>query len=170
MRPGGFPTIAVPWWGAARDVVLNSSLLPCVALSRSVSIGHPPRVSLHDTSWAYVSYFTFTPPAFSSKWGAPRRQPVDLCYRPSFYSRECERAIGTAKKVREAVDPMTNGSGGWKAPSLGYGMNFRDYGSYRLRRFGGWIWRPGDAGIDHAHITRRTGLRVTREAKSFRSA
>ncbi|WP_407146260.1 hypothetical protein [Bradyrhizobium sp. ORS 86] len=38
-----------------------------------------------------------------------------------------------------AVDPYTDGSAGWKAPVLDWGLNFRDYGSYGLRQYGGWI-------------------------------
>jgi hypothetical protein len=40
-----------------------------VALSRSVSIGHPTRVTLHDSSLAYVSYFTFSPPPLVASGG-----------------------------------------------------------------------------------------------------
>lgn len=38
-----------------------------------------------------------------------------------------------------AIDPYSDGSGGWKAPVLEYGLNFRDYGSYGLRQYGGWV-------------------------------
>lgn len=38
-----------------------------------------------------------------------------------------------------AVDPYSDGSGGWHAPTLSAGMNFKDYGSYGLRQYGGWV-------------------------------
>jgi hypothetical protein len=38
-----------------------------------------------------------------------------------------------------AVDPYSDGSGGWPAPVLSSGMNFKDYGSYGLRQYGGWV-------------------------------
>lgn len=38
-----------------------------------------------------------------------------------------------------AVDPYSDGSGGWTAPVLDYGMNFKDYGSYGLRQYSGWV-------------------------------
>lgn len=38
-----------------------------------------------------------------------------------------------------AVDPYSDGSGGWRAPVLDYGMNFKDFGSYGLRQYGGWV-------------------------------
>lgn len=38
-----------------------------------------------------------------------------------------------------AVDPYSDGSGGWQAPVLDYGLNFKDYGSYGLRQYGGWV-------------------------------
>lgn len=41
--------------------------------------------------------------------------------------------------LTKALDPMTDGSGGYIPPDLGYGMNFRDYGSYGLRQYSGWI-------------------------------
>src|SRR2546425_3526915 len=41
--------------------------------------------------------------------------------------------------IRKAVDPFTDGSGFWLPPDLGYGMNFKDYGSYGLRQYSGWI-------------------------------
>src|SRR5262249_25219627 len=44
-----------------------------------------------------------------------------------------------AKDVRKAVDPVTDGSGAWRAPVLNYGLQFQDYGSYGLRQFGGWV-------------------------------
>jgi hypothetical protein len=44
-----------------------------------------------------------------------------------------------ADEVRKSIDPMTDGSGGWVAPQLNLGMRFRDYGSYGLRQFGGWV-------------------------------
>jgi hypothetical protein len=37
-------------------------------------------------------------------------------------------------KVRKAVDPIIDGSGGWRAPELNYGLRFSDYGSYGLRQ------------------------------------
>jgi hypothetical protein len=46
---------------------------------------------------------------------------------------------GMAKDVRKAIDPVTDGSGGWQAPVLNYGLRFQDYGSYGLRQFGGWV-------------------------------
>lgn len=41
--------------------------------------------------------------------------------------------------LRKALDPATDGSMGYMPPDLGYGMNFRDYGSYGLRQYSGWI-------------------------------
>jgi hypothetical protein len=41
--------------------------------------------------------------------------------------------------LRKSIDPFTDGSGGFMPPELGYGMNFRDYGSYGLRQYSGWI-------------------------------
>lgn len=38
-----------------------------------------------------------------------------------------------------AVDPYSDGSGGALPPVLSYGLNFRDYGSYGLRQYGGWV-------------------------------
>jgi len=38
-----------------------------------------------------------------------------------------------------AVDPYSDGSGGWGAPTLDWGMNFKDYGSYGLRQYSGWV-------------------------------
>jgi hypothetical protein len=38
-----------------------------------------------------------------------------------------------------AVDPYSDGSGGWAPAALNYGMNFRDFGSYGLRQYGGWV-------------------------------
>lgn len=38
-----------------------------------------------------------------------------------------------------ALDPYSDGSGGWVAPQLNYGLNFKDYGSYGLRQYGGWV-------------------------------
>src|SRR5260221_13111268 len=35
--------------------------------------------------------------------------------------------------------PYMDGSGGWPPPTLSYGMNFRDFGSYGLRQYSGWI-------------------------------
>lgn len=41
--------------------------------------------------------------------------------------------------IRKALDPITDGSG-WTMPTeLGYGMNFRDYGSYGLKQYSGWV-------------------------------
>lgn len=60
--------------------------------------------------------------------------------------------------VRKAVDPTSDGSGGWVAPDLNYGMRFTDYGSYGLRQFGGWVreeFLP--------ELTGRQGARVYRE-------
>ena len=44
-----------------------------------------------------------------------------------------------AERVKKSIDPMTDGSGGWAAPDLNYGMRFKDFGSYGLRQFGGWV-------------------------------
>jgi hypothetical protein len=41
--------------------------------------------------------------------------------------------------IRKAADEMTDSSGGFVAPQLPYGMNFRDYGSYGLRQYSGWV-------------------------------
>lgn len=41
--------------------------------------------------------------------------------------------------LAKAKDPFTDGSGGWGAPQLNYGMNFKDYGSYGLRQYSGWV-------------------------------
>lgn len=41
--------------------------------------------------------------------------------------------------TRKALDPYSDGSGGFLPPELGYGMNFRDVGSYGLRQYSGWI-------------------------------
>src|ERR1700719_1670290 len=38
-----------------------------------------------------------------------------------------------------AIDPYSDGSGGWRAPVLDFGLRFRDYGSYGLRQYGGWV-------------------------------
>jgi hypothetical protein len=38
-----------------------------------------------------------------------------------------------------AVDPYSDGSGAWPAPILNYGLNFKDFGSYGLRQYGGWV-------------------------------
>ena len=43
-----------------------------------------------------------------------------------------------ATPIRKAVG-FADASMGWKAPELGYGLNFADYGSYGLRQFSGWI-------------------------------
>jgi hypothetical protein len=34
-----------------------------------------------------------------------------------------------ADKVRKAVDPITDASGGWIAPTLDWGLRFQDYHS-----------------------------------------
>ena len=44
-----------------------------------------------------------------------------------------------ADKVNKALDPYTDGSGYTRPSSLDYGMNFKDFGSYGLRQFGGWV-------------------------------
>jgi hypothetical protein len=44
-----------------------------------------------------------------------------------------------ATPLRKSINPMTDGSGYMLPPELGYGMNFRDYGSYGLRQYSGWI-------------------------------
>jgi hypothetical protein len=57
-----------------------------------------------------------------------------------------------------AVDPSADGSGGYLAPDLNWGMRFSDYGSYGLRQFGGWVreeFLP--------ELTGRNGARVYRE-------
>src|SRR5258708_3819799 len=41
--------------------------------------------------------------------------------------------------IRKAIDPFTDGSGFWMPPELGYGMNFKDYGSYGLKQYSGWV-------------------------------
>lgn len=41
--------------------------------------------------------------------------------------------------IRKSIDPFTDGSMGFMPPELGYGMNFRDYGSYGLKQFSGWV-------------------------------
>jgi hypothetical protein len=38
-----------------------------------------------------------------------------------------------------AVDPYSDSSGGFIPPSLNYGMQFKDYGSYGLKQYSGWI-------------------------------
>src|SRR5258708_38698756 len=35
--------------------------------------------------------------------------------------------------------PYMDGSGTWPPPTLSYGMNFRDFGSYGLRQYSGWV-------------------------------
>src|SRR5258708_34134740 len=41
--------------------------------------------------------------------------------------------------VNLSRSPYMDGSGGWPPPPLSYGMNFRDFGSYGLRQYSGWI-------------------------------
>lgn len=41
--------------------------------------------------------------------------------------------------IRKAVDPFTDGSGFWLPPDLGYGMSFKDVGSYGLKQYSGWV-------------------------------
>src|SRR5258708_16264654 len=41
--------------------------------------------------------------------------------------------------VNLSRSPYMDGSGGWPPPTLSYGMNFRDFGSYGLRQYSGWI-------------------------------
>src|SRR6516164_1602637 len=41
--------------------------------------------------------------------------------------------------LRRTPGALSDSSLGWKAPELGYGLNFADYGSYGLRQFSGWI-------------------------------
>lgn len=48
-------------------------------------------------------------------------------------------ADDTVVPLKKAFDPHTDGSGSWLPPELGYGMNFRDYGSYGLRQYSGWV-------------------------------
>lgn len=38
-----------------------------------------------------------------------------------------------------AIDPYSDGSGNWRPEALGAGMNFKDFGSYGLRQYGGWV-------------------------------
>src|SRR5450631_3424103 len=45
----------------------------------------------------------------------------------------------TVVPIKKALDPYTDGSGGWGLPQLNYGMNFKDYGSYGLRQYSGWV-------------------------------
>lgn len=44
-----------------------------------------------------------------------------------------------ALDIKPAKDPYMDGSGGWPLPTLNAGMSFRDYGSYGLRQYGGWV-------------------------------
>lgn len=41
--------------------------------------------------------------------------------------------------LRKALDPFTDGSGLSVPPEIGYGMNFKDFGSYGLRQYSGWV-------------------------------
>jgi hypothetical protein len=41
--------------------------------------------------------------------------------------------------LRKALDPATDASIGFGAPQLSYGLSFRDYGSYGLKQYGGWV-------------------------------
>lgn len=41
--------------------------------------------------------------------------------------------------VIKSADAYTDSSGGFMPPELGYGMNFKDYGSYGLKQYSGWI-------------------------------
>jgi hypothetical protein len=41
--------------------------------------------------------------------------------------------------LKKALNPTTDGSGGWMPPELGYGMNFKDFGSYGLKQYSGWV-------------------------------
>jgi hypothetical protein len=42
--------------------------------------------------------------------------------------------------IKKSIDPATDGSGGWSIPpAIDYGMNFKDYGSYGLRQYSGWV-------------------------------
>src|SRR5258708_36599430 len=41
--------------------------------------------------------------------------------------------------VNLSRSPYMDGSGGWPPPTLSYGMNFRDFGSYGLRQYSGWV-------------------------------
>jgi hypothetical protein len=45
----------------------------------------------------------------------------------------------TPTPIRRSIDPLSDSSGYWRAPELNYGMAFRDYASYGLRQYGGWI-------------------------------
>lgn len=36
-------------------------------------------------------------------------------------------------------NPYMDGSGGWPPPSINYGMQFTDFGSYGLRQYSGWV-------------------------------
>jgi hypothetical protein len=40
------------------------------------------------------------------------------------------------RPLRKALDPATDGSIGFGAPALSYGLSFRDYGSYGLKQYG----------------------------------
>lgn len=41
--------------------------------------------------------------------------------------------------VAKAIDPYTDGSGGWPLPAMTAGMLMRDIGSSGLRQYGGWV-------------------------------
>jgi replicative DNA helicase Mcm len=43
-----------------------------------------------------------------------------------------------AERTTKSIDPMTDGSG-MAAPDLNSGLRFKDYGSYGLKQYGGWI-------------------------------
>src|SRR5262249_36810554 len=47
-----------------------------------------------------------------SWFSAPRRQPVDLCYRPSFYSRECEEAHTSRSVLLSKIRLIDRAPGG----------------------------------------------------------
>ncbi len=42
-------------------------------------------------------------------------------------------------QIQKAVDPYTDGSGGWPIPEMNAGMLYRDVGSYGLRAWSGWV-------------------------------
>ena len=66
--------------------------------------------------------------------------------------------MADATPIRKAVDPITDSSFGFGAPKLNFGMSFRDYGSYGLRQFAGWIKEEY-----LLELTGREGARTYRE-------
>ena len=47
--------------------------------------------------------------------------------------------MADATPIRKAIDPVSDSSGGYVVPYLNYGLKFKDYGSYGLRQWGGWV-------------------------------